>query len=364
MNNSINLNLTEPERSSDWIDALAHRATKIGQWDVEGYWPRLANLAFHAVLLDRLLGDKGKPRWNPPLTPAQTFATEHLADRLSACGFVITDAKGKPDLDILATKALWSRAYADLPRAFCAPPLSEGDVRGRWFVHVAAAIAEDLAAANPDWAPAAANRFCKLGDEQQFLANRLCKWTYPNGPIQGLEESGVEFIHHFYGIGSDHSRLYSFIFCNTPELKDGPYINWKFAVWLRIGWERGHQLTEDSSEIGIPKLCAEISPENHVFTCKLLAKLTANSGDKVEWDDLAAGCIDYIRERLGLLSDGHSPVACVHALDYGFWMALGLRGLLPIPANTADTISTITKSPAKINSVDTSSTHSEWRKGI
>ena len=364
MNNTIKLNHTAPERSPDWIDALAHRAATIGKWDVEGFWPRLANLAFHAVLLNRLLGETDGPRWDTPLTPTQRLAAEHLADRLSACCFVTTDAKGEPDIDISATKAVWTEAAADLPRAFCAPSVLDRNTRGRWFVQVAAAIAEDFAAANPTWSSAVHNRFYKFTMEERFLLNRVCKWTYPRGPIAGLEKSGVEFIHHLYGVGSEHSSLYSSFFIDTQELHDGARINWNFGVWLRIGWDLGHRLTEESSKIGIPRLSADMDPENLVFARDLVGKLTANSGHEVTFDAVASGCIAYIRGRLGVLKDGHSPAACVHALDYAFWMALGVRGLLPAPADTKPTVTAITDASAESNTVNRWTGSGERRRGI
>ena len=332
----VSIDTTPSRRTTDWIDWLAYRTVHIGKWDPyqAGFWPRLANLAFHAALLARLHGDQGEPLWKSPLNSIETLAAAHVAERLLASGFVVADEQGAPDINILATKTVWTEAYADLPRAFGAPPIEEHDTRGRWFVRLAATLAEEFAAVHPEWAQAVLNRFQTFTDEDRFLTLRLCKWSYPQGPMDGLEDSGTEFIHHLYGTGSEHSRLYTQIYLNSPILHDGPRINWKFGVWLAVGWRKGIELTEQSAQIGIPKLWTEFTAENQQFTVKLLGQLEESSPDGVTIKQLGAGCIAYIERRLGLLQDGHCPTACVHALDYGFWMALGVRGLIPTESNS------------------------------
>jgi hypothetical protein len=164
-----------PARHPDWIDALAFRGIQIGKWEphTPDFWPRLANLAFHAVLYDRYARQTPKPRWHTPLTPAELFAIEHLTPRLLVTDFVHLDDEGRSDLDILATKALWQTAYADLPRACCAPEANAGDQRGRWFVNLAAALAETLTDQGDDWSESYFNRYPKLDRENRFLCSRL-----------------------------------------------------------------------------------------------------------------------------------------------------------------------------------------------
>ncbi len=149
--------------------------------------------------------------------------------------------------------------------------------------------------------------------------------------MEGLEDSGTEYIHHLYGHGSEHSCLYTQIYQTAPELHDGPRIHWTFSVWLDAGWRKGLELTEESAQIGIPKIWAEFSAHDQRFTLKLFKQLEVSSPDGVTAKVLNAACAAYIEGRLGLLKDGDGPEACVHALDYGFWMALGVRGLIPEP---------------------------------
>jgi hypothetical protein len=324
---------TQAQGTPDWINALALRAVTIGKWEPDRttFGARLANLAFYSVLLARLHGNQGEPRWRSPLTSVETLATAHFAERLLATGFVTTDEKGAPDINLQATKAVWTEAYADLPRAFGAPPIEDHGSRSWWFVRLAATLAENFAVAHPEWAQAVLNRYYKLPEEERFLSLRLCKWSFPKGPDEGLEDSATEFIHHLYTRGSEHSRLYAHIFQNSQALHIGTWVNWKFGVWLAVGWNKGLELTEESAQIGIPKLWSEFTPDNQRFTLKLLQQLEESAPDGVAFKQLGAGCIAYMERRLGLVQDGHCPTACVHALDYGFWMALGVRGLIPAP---------------------------------
>lgn len=318
----------------DWIDAIAHRAVQIGKWspDQGPLWPRLANLVFFAALFDRLHLEPGqtKPAWHGALTPNEAFAVEHLADRLLVSGFVTRDSAGRPDLDIKAAQAVWRAAYGDLPEACHAPQTNIGDLRGRWFARIAAATAESLAARGAVGKEACSNRYRKYIGEDGFLCSRLRHWTPPHGPEPSLLSAGEEFIHYVFGVGSTTSALYSRLYRTEPRLRNGPKAHWNFGTWLHVGWDYGQRLEEHSGRALLEEMVGQDPEENLAFTHHLVSKLTkaAPAGD-VTQETLGSACVAYIKSRHGLVHDGHGAEVCAHALDYGFFMAAGIRGLLP-----------------------------------
>jgi hypothetical protein len=348
MNSNELIRLTPaPARAADWIDALAHHAVLIGKWPAKGedFWARLANLAFHAALLNRLCAPDGEenPRWHGTLSATESFAVDHLAMRLLESGFTTTDDKDRPDIDIEATKAVWRAAWTGLPGLCGAPATHIGDRRGRWFMHIAAACAESIAAQGAVKPEACDNRYRKLDRENRFLASRIFAWNWPAGPREDLRSSGEEFIHYLYPSGGATATVYRHILRTEPRLHSGPLINWSFETWLQVGWNYGHRFNEKTAKEHVPRMVAEGPEQDLAFTYKLLAQLEASAPDGVTWSHLGRACVAYIKEIHGLVSDGHGPMVCVHALDYGFFMALGLRGLLPPcpPAPPAEVVAPV-----------------------
>lgn len=345
----------DPARTPDWVDALAFSAMQIGKWPArrEDFWPRLTNLAFHAALLNRLQARCGEdnPRWHHVLNVTETFAVEHLVSRLLESGFVQADDKGRPDINIEATKEVWKAAWTDLPGVCGAPATHIGDRRGRWFAQIAAACAETLAEQGAVKPEACDNRYAKLDRENRFLSSRICAWNWPAGPREDLRSSGEDFIRYLYPNGGATAGVYRQIFRTEPRLHSGPLINWTFGTWLQVGWDYGHRINEKSAEEHVPRMVAEGPEQDLAYTHKLLAKLKESAPDGVTWNHLARACVAYIKEVHGLVSDGHGPMVCVHALDYGFFMALGVRGLLPPcpsapPADAAGEVPAGSETPA------------------
>jgi len=330
--------MNQPTREADWRDAIAFRAVQIGKWTTEHehFWPRIANLTLNGVLLQELSRERteSKQVWHDPLSVNESFAVENLAARLLDSGYITTDPKGEPDLNIEASKNVWITAYQDLPELCGAPVTGIADLRGRWFANIAAATAEKLAADGAVTKQACHGRYYKLDRENRFLCSRFLTWKWPKGPREELRSSGVDFINYIYDFGSATSAVYTHIFQSEPSLHAGARIRWDFGTWLRAGWEFGHRLHEQRARELIDRMVTNGAEQDLDYTHRLLGRLYASAPGGVGLADLGKACVAYIKEIHGLVRDGHGPEVCLHAMDYGFFMAVGLRGMLP-PSATA-----------------------------
>jgi len=329
----LNITVTDTNLSPDWIDALAFRAANIGKWDTRvaaDFWSRLANLSFYAALFDALRRRDGGPDWLPGPTSGQFCAADHIARRLLASGFDRADVAGKPTFAPSLSQAVWRAAWDDLPPSFAAPAPSIARDRGRWFASVATLTAKRLVAEHPAWETNAGNLFRQLSPEDQFLSLCLTQWQAPAGPAKPRGFSVVDFIHHLYRETPYAARCYGLTVLDTPDFGDGNRTRWVFSRWLQEGWSRGWRLTDKSVSEVLPDLLREQTAENIAYTRRLLAKLLdAAGGQPIDLTILGHACIAYLKDRCGLVRDGHGPAVCVHAFDYGLWMAFGIRGLLP-----------------------------------